>query len=282
MTERRSVSRRRELVREITSDVIEAFRTGEVPAALAKIFIHQHVEVASRHWTFTNRFIGIRRGHIYAAGFKQWKQIGRKVRRGQRAFHIFAPRFATVEVEADGETHEEKKLTGFVPIPVFGFLQTEGRPLPGAEHEPEFIESLPLIELARAWNLQVETFAIRDDPNRAGLAIPGIGIALSARNLSTWMHELVHQADHRCGTLGKDKLRNEIVATLGSAVLLETMGFESESDRGGALEYLRTHADRAGVSLISECISLIDRTCACVCLILREAEEFSEREEKAS
>ena len=56
----------RERVSAIAQDILAAFESGELPRALAQLFIHRKVEVPSRHWTWTNRLVAIRRGHVYA------------------------------------------------------------------------------------------------------------------------------------------------------------------------------------------------------------------------
>lgn len=52
-------------------------------------------------------------------------------------------------------------MAGFVCVPVFGYSQTEGDPLPGAEEEAAFLSALPLVEVARSWGLRAGTFASR-------------------------------------------------------------------------------------------------------------------------
>jgi hypothetical protein len=101
-------------------------------------------------------------------------------------------------------------------------------------------------------------------------------IGLGVENLSTWAHELVHAADDRLGTLKtSDQPSREIVAELGGAVLLECIGERFASDRGGAYEYLARHCEATGADLLATCTALIDRTCACVALILDTAEQLA-------
>jgi hypothetical protein len=52
----------------------------------------------------------------------------------------------------------DRQVVGFLPIPVFGYFQTEGDPLPGAEDEPEFLDALPLVEVALQSNLHLYHF----------------------------------------------------------------------------------------------------------------------------
>jgi hypothetical protein len=267
----------RERVAGIANDILAAFESGELPEVLAQLFIHRNVEVPSRAWTWTNRLIALRRGHVYAAGFRQWKEVGRSVKKGEHAFHILAPRIARArENDEERGVKEGDSITlGFLAVPVFGYYQTEGEPLAGVEDAPEFLDRLPLVEVARAWGLSVSLYSIEDAPDRLGFFTPGRGIALGTENLSTWAHELVHAADHRLGKLVARSLDAEVVAEFGGAILLECIGYTTESDRGGAFAYLRRHCEEKKRNLLGACTELLDRTCACITLLLDEAEKLA-------
>ncbi len=267
----------RERVAGIANDILSAFESGELPEVLAQLFIHRNVEVPSRHWTWTNRLVGLRRGHVYAAGFRQWQEVGRYVKKGEHAFHILAPRIgkAREDDEERGVKEGDPMTLGFLGVPVFGYLQTEGEPLAGVEDTPEFVDGLPLVEVARAWGLSVSLYSIEDAPDRLGYFTPGRGIALGTENLSTWAHELVHAADHRLGNLVARSLAAEVVAEFGGAIRLECLGYTAESDRGGAFAYLRRHCEEKKRNLLGACTELLDRTCGCITLLLDEAEALT-------
>jgi hypothetical protein len=166
----------------------------------------------------------------------------------------------------------DRQVVGFLPIPVFGYFQTEGDPLPGAEDEPEFLDALPLVEVARSWGLAVALHSYEEAPDRLGFFVAGRGISLGVRNLSTWAHELIHAADARRRTLVHGSVAAEVVAEFGGAILLECLGHSTESDRGGAYEYIRRHAEKEKRSPLGVCTELLDRTCGCVAYLLEEAE----------
>jgi hypothetical protein len=267
----------RERAAGIAQEILTAFEAGELPKALAKLFIHRNVEVPSRHWTWTNRLIALRRSHVYAAGFRQWQEIGRSVRKGEHAFHILAPRVAVAQEndENEGVKKGDRQMVGFLPVPVFGYFQTEGDPLPGAEDEPKFLDSLPLIEVARSWGLAVALHSYEDSPGRLGYFAQGLGISLAVENLGTWAHELIHAADARLGTMVKGTVAREVVAEFGGAILLECLGYPAESDRGGAYAYIQWYCRKEKRNPIGVCTELLDRTCACVAFLLDEAEKVS-------
>jgi hypothetical protein len=267
----------RERVSAIAHDVLAAFESGELPKALARIFIHRKIAVPSRLWTWTNRLVAIRQGHVYAAGFRQWQEIGRFVKKGEHAFHILAPRIVKAKEDDEewGVKEGDPMTLGFIAIPVFGYLQTEGEPLAGVDDTPEFIDRLPLIEVARAWGLSVSLYSFEDAPDRLGYFTPGRGIALGTENLSTWAHELVHAADHRLENRVTRSLDAEVVAEFGGAILLECLGYTAESDRGGAYDYLRRQCEKQKRNLLGACTELLDRTCGCITLLLDEAETLT-------
>lgn len=71
------------------------------------------------------------------AGYRKWQELGRQVRKGERAVRILAPRRVRVE---DGESGEEAhRLVGFIGVSVFDVSQTEGKPL-GEAPKPAPIE----------------------------------------------------------------------------------------------------------------------------------------------
>ena len=258
--------------------ILDAFEQGTIPQALAQVFIHRTHDVPARRWSFTNRLISSLHGHFDARGFRQWKAVGRYVKAGERAFHILVPR-TIIAKEDDAERGVkagDSIVIGFLSAAVFGYSQTDGAPLPGEEEEARFIESLPLIEVARSWQIEVVTYSGADS-GALGYFCPGGQIGLGVRNPSTWAHEMIHAADHRLSTLsrgGGQKLDNEIVAEFGGAVLLECLGLSTESDRGGAFEYIQSYCRQHDRSLMSAVTELVDRTCKCVALILQTADDL--------
>jgi hypothetical protein len=128
--------------------------------------------------------------------------------------------------------------------------------------------------VAETWGIHVTTYRGRENGSY-GWAIPGRSIGLGVANLSTWAHELVHQAEHRLGTLtvgnGQDR-ENEIVAELGGAVLLTLLGQQAAAGWGGAYRYICSYARaRDGEGLHKEVMRLTNRMAGAVRLILDEA-----------
>src|SRR6266852_1394668 len=201
---------------EAAKAILNAFENpNTLPEPLAQLFIRRNENVPCRSWSWRNQFLVAIHGSTDARGFRQWEQVGRHVKKGEKAIWILSPVLKKVVNE---DTQEERSIIyGFKGTPVFGYEQTEGAPLPKSDPETDaWLRSLPLFDVAEAWGLSVEAF------NGAGARYLGAyrhrkSIALGVKNLSTWAHELVHAADHRNGKLtelGKH-WRKETVAQLG-------------------------------------------------------------------
>lgn len=259
-------------------EILTAFEEGSIPKALANIFIHRNHDVPCRRWSFSNRLLAALRGHHDARGFRQWKEVGRYVKAGEHSFSILVPCMgkAREDDEARGIQAGDPVVVGFVTAPVFGYRQTDGAPLPGEEEEAGFIDSLPVVEVARSWGIQVVTYSGQGS-GALGYFTPG-EIGLGVRNLSTFAHELMHAADHRLATITHGRgqnLDNEIVAEFGGAVLLECLGFPTESDRGGAFAYIEAYCKKNLRPMIAAVTELVDRTCNCVALVLETADQLA-------
>ena len=259
---------------EAAQDILLAFQRPEsLPKPLAQIFIHRKDDAPCRRWSWRNQLIAAIRGHNDARGFKQWEQVGRKVRKGEKAFRILSPLTKKVMDETKGK--ERTLVYGWRGTPVFGLDQTEGEPVDTSVAEAEWLSSLPLIDVATTWGLTVASYG-GSGANVRGKYRHGKAIALGVENLSTWAHELVHAADYRNGKLKElgQHWRSETVAELGGAVLLTALGLEHDADLGGCWEYVKQYASRCGIEVVDACNKVLIRTCEAVALILDTAEQI--------
>ena len=249
--------------------ILDAFRSGSLPQALAPIFINRRDNVLTAL-----------SGYSDARSYRDWQKIGRQVKKGEKSFHILEPCPRTF-TKRDKDTGEETKVTvvkGFKAGPRFGLEQTEGDPLPPPDPAvTSWLENLPLRKVAEKWGITVDAYNGREGA-ALGKYRHGQSIALGVENLSTWAHELCHAADDRAGTITKapgQQLDNEVVAELGATVLLELLGHETESDRGGAWRYIKHYAEEHNREPVSVCMSLLTRCCNAVALVLDTAEELA-------
>lgn len=68
---------------QVAAEILEAFKSGAVPKALALTFLTRHLDSPCSRWSWRNRLIVALRGHADARGFRQWRQVGRHVRSPQ-------------------------------------------------------------------------------------------------------------------------------------------------------------------------------------------------------
>ena len=256
--------------------ILEAFRSGNLPKALAPVFVNRKDDVPCRRWSWSNQLLAALSGTSDARGYRQWETVGRHVKKGSKSFPILCPCIRKFE-DNDGE--EKTALYGFTSAPVFRLEDTEGEPLPGPDPETvAWLESLPLRGVAESWGVSVDCFNGKG-ARYLGYYQHGKAIALGVENLLTWAHELTHAADDRNGTITKlpgQQPDNEVVAQLGGTILLEVLGHKTESDRGFCWSYVKAYAEKAKLEPVAACQRVLKRTCDAVALILDTAEGLQE------
>jgi hypothetical protein len=248
--------------------IMQAFENPQsLPKPLAAACIRIK-DIPCANWSFRNRFILATKGVIDARGINQWGEVGRRVKKGEKAHYILAP---CVKKQEGGKADEEDKriVYGFRAIPVFALEQTDGADLPANQTVGQaFIHELPLLEVAKEWGLEVK--AVPSNPRWKGQYVRDRAIRLAVENAAVWAHELCHAAEDRLiGLKGGQHWRQEIVAELGGAVLLTMLGQHVEADLGGCREYVMHYAAKAKMPLIEAVSKMIERTCAAVDLVSR-------------
>lgn len=269
---------------EVADQIIKAFESGNIPKALASVFIKR----AGRHcdsYSWTNQLLVALAGWADTMGYGSkehgsgWTSVGRHVKKGSKATYILAPCIRKVD---DPKAPDGKRsvIYGFRAVAVFGIEQTDivdadkwAKHNKGNEEADKFLNELPGREVATAWGLKVNAYSGRKG-GAHGWYRRGDAIAVGVENLSTWAHELVHAADYRNGKLVEhgQHWRSETVAELGGAMLMMIMGYETDADLGGAYEYIKHYAETAKIDVIKACMDVVKRTCEAVALILAAIE----------
>jgi hypothetical protein len=257
---------------EAAAVILKAFSDPNcLPEPLARLFLKRREKVPCHSWSWRNQVIVLLHGTSDARGYKQWQKVGRTVKQGERAFRIMVP---ITRKRIDNEGEGRLVVIGFRGVPVFGVEQTQGDPLPTADPEDEnWVESLPLLDVAQSWGLAVETFDGETATN-LGFYRRREEIGLGVKNLSTWSHELIHAAEDRLGKLNEwgQNWQTETVAELGGAVLLRLLGLDNHADLGGSWRYIQQYASEQGIEVVEACGRMLDRTCRAVALVLDSAE----------
>ena len=236
-----------EKIQEALSKILTRFQSGDIPEVIS-FAVFPPVKVPALNWSLLNRTIMFLQGTADARGFRQWKEAGRFVKKGAKAFHILAPRFVKTKDE-----EEDKALIGFLAVPVFRYEDTDGEPI---EYEKLEVPPLPLIDRAEEWGLKVKV-------------IPGnykyLGyysdhrqtIALASPEESVFFHELAHAGHARITTLkgGQDPLQ-EITAELTASVLCHMVG-KSTKHLGNNYRYIEGYAKKLNISAHTACLRVI-------------------------
>lgn len=210
--------------------VLEMFESGDLPEAIAQTVIHRlESDTPSAAWSLGNQLLMILAGTTDARGFRQWKAVGRSVKKGAKAFHILGPCKRTVTVEnEDGEQETRTFIRGFVGIPVFRYEDTEGEPLERPDYTPATMP--PLVEVSERLGVSVDYAPFAD--RYFGYYQPATKrIMLMTHDLRVYFHELAHAAHATFAELqGGQHARQEIIAELTASVLCELYGFDASHE----------------------------------------------------
>jgi hypothetical protein len=113
------------LATDAANEILRAFKNPRrFPDPMPPMFIRRGARVPCHSWSWQNRLTAALHGHADARSYDQWKQAGRYVRRGEKAFYLDEPQ--------PEKTMKERLPLRFGPrgAPVFGLAQTEGEPVP--------------------------------------------------------------------------------------------------------------------------------------------------------
>ncbi|MEA1900371.1 MAG: hypothetical protein U9N47_06355 [Thermodesulfobacteriota bacterium] len=128
-------------VRETLNTIIDRFKSGDIPEAVA-YSMFPIPNLPSSRWSLLNRTLMFFGGTQDARGIKQWNSVNRYVKKGSKAMYILVPYFR----KSDDDREEQQVLTGFGYSPVYKVEDTKGDAL---EYENIELPDLPFIERAQ-------------------------------------------------------------------------------------------------------------------------------------
>jgi len=208
-------------------EILTMFESGALPEAIAQTRI-----VRARHdrplcaWSLGNQLLALVHGTDDTRGFRQWEAVGRRVKRGARAFYILGPSKVrkTERDEGTGEEVERMIVVGFRAIPVFRLEDTEGEPVEYPDYSPP---ELPLLwEVAERLAVPVR-YLPNGGAERGSYSLTRGEIVLATHDVDTFFHELAHAAHASFEPLrGGQNPRQEIIAETAAAVLCRLYGFD--------------------------------------------------------
>ena len=99
--------------------IVDLFKTGNVPKALAVVTIPPQAGIPSARWSWSNKLLQFLADTSDGRGYRQWQQAGRQVKQGSKAFHILGPKIKKIKkTDDDNKDIEKPVVIGFFSIPV--------------------------------------------------------------------------------------------------------------------------------------------------------------------
>ncbi len=253
-----------------------AQRRGDARHAIREAVAHLMEEDGFRRWIETrSRFHRYSFGNVllitaqcphatHVAGYRTWPQLGRHVRRGEKAIRILAPIVAKRRDEQSGE--DRRVVVGFRGACVFDVSQTDGDPLPeppDCVHRDgdDLARHLPALEgHARELGYVVDRF--KPEGGALGFCDPVgrrivIDPSLSPNaQVSTLVHELAHA--HGLSYREHGRAECEVIVEATTAIVLAGLGFDPAAF---SVPYIAGWAqDEQGLEALERFATTIDKT----------------------
>ena len=203
-----------DIVSQVSSDSVSEFMTKSLFGA----------DVPMIKWSSLNRLSCFLSRTDDARGYRQWDTVGRYVKKGSTAIHIFAP--LIIKVQKGTEEEQEDRLFGFRPIPVFRVEDTDGEPLT-YQNQVRSVDpaNLPFAALAEDLDIKV-SIGITAKGEYGSFSPSTKEIRLCTDSEQTFLHELSHAIDHQLGVYD-DYESGEVVAELSACFLASLYGLKA-------------------------------------------------------
>lgn len=241
----------------VTNRIIEMLESGIIPwhKPWTGVNTGAHNRISNKPYSLLNQML-LKHDGEYAT-YKQWHDIGGQVRRGEKAETVVFWKIQEyMEKDADGE--EKKKILPILKYySVFHISQVDGVE-PKAEPLKE-VEPIAEAEKVKEDYKHRERLTITEKVTNEAYYSPGADcINVPGRNqytninefYSTLFHEMVHSTGHKSRldrlSSGTDSYfgsetysKEELVAELGSAMLLNQVGIETTKTLTNSAAYIQ-------------------------------------------
>ena len=223
-------------------NLMRMFREQSYPEQIALTIIRRReddplIKMPCQKYSLGNQLIMFFIGKTELCGtYKQWQAVGRQVRKGSRAFGIYAPLTKTVtDKDETGKETVKTVLYGFKPIPVFPVEATDGEPLEKYDYKPEVLP--PFYDICEKLGIAVY-WKPASRPAYGWYSPASDTITMQSQDWAVFYHEASHSIYARIDG-AKDIATEEIVAELTSAVLMAMNGINSYQKQ--AYDYIRQY-----------------------------------------
>lgn len=216
-----------------------------------------------RDYSWANQFMIVAQAPeaTRVAGYRTWQQLGRQVKKGEHAIRIWAPRMVKVETD-DGD---ERRVGGFVLVPVFDLAQTEGDELPAspaveitsADYPAalERLETFTRDELAYELTYPESLGGPNGSANLERKAIAVDGALSTDGRLKT----LAHECAHVIGDVNYHdypRARAEVIVEAAAALACQTLGLDTS---GYSVAYIAVYGEDGGLDALKTDLGAIDK-----------------------
>lgn len=242
--------------------VIEQFKTGDLSPIIKRTLLIMPAELPAANWTYANAVLAYMttKYNSDCRGFKQWQEVGRKVKKGSRAGYIFKPKTLKHPEETDKDGNPLVIVTGFQPIPVFGYDATEGDDLP-AEQMPTVSAPPNLAEVAEKLGVSIRYDWFPDQDALGQYFQNRKEIHLYTDQEDVWWHELAHAAHHKIDDEfdSRSSQEQEIVAEFTAAVIGQMYG---RPTTGNAYKYIEMLSPNDPIKGVMKSLATIEKVLA--------------------
>lgn len=253
-------------VKQTLNTIIEKFKSGDIPEAVAFASFPAVAEIPSAKWSFCNRTLMFLSGTGDARGFRQWQEVDRWVKAGTRALYILVPCFSKTKIDEDTDENATV-LRFFKAAPVFRYEDTDGEPVENSNPE---LPDLPLIERATEWGISVKAVPGKYRFNGFYL-FTRKEILLATPEEKVFFHELSHAGHEKINNglkNGQDPIQ-EIVAELSAQALCHLAGKRLTDTLGYSFRYIEKYAQKLKMTPHAACLKVLSDTEKVLNLILK-------------
>ena len=264
-------------IQDASETLLEMFKNQEFGPQLALTIIKRRADdpvdaLPCNKWSIGNHILMWFLGRTDAAAtYLQWKKMNRRVIKNAKAFPIFSPVTAKVKKKKDDGTEEERVIVrGFRTVPVFRIEDTIGVDLKTSVYTPP--ELPPLYKAAEVLGVKVYWKPI--SRLAYGYYNPGDNsITLSSTDYVVWFHELTHSVRETLANTKEDSDREEIIAEITAAVLMQ-MQFGESGYHQQSYEYVKHYCkDKTPEAVIKTVMGVLKDCEEVINIILDAANE---------
>ncbi|MCG4530266.1 zincin-like metallopeptidase domain-containing protein [Mediterraneibacter faecis] len=241
----------------VTNRIIEQLKQGVIPwhKPWTGIRTKAFNRISRKPYSLLNQMLLKHDGEY--ASFKQWTELGGKIRKGEKAEIVVFWKILEVEKENNDGELEKKTVPYLRYVSVFHISQVDGvKPLEEPFHEVEPIADADKVILdyvtreAINFNEQASNEAYYS-PSRDTIVVPMKEQYQHINEYySTTFHELVHSTGHKnrlnrlettaVASFGSETYsKEELVAEIGSATILSTLEIETKRTFTNSVAYIQ-------------------------------------------